>query len=313
MTDGGPPPAPDPAANHPSWLPLLLLLCLGTLWGGTFSIAKIAMVLDFPPLAYAFWQTSGAGLVLLALYLLRGNRIRISRPHIRFFFVAALIGLALPNTNAMIALRHVPASLMAILVTAVPLLTLGLALGLRIERPDPWRGTGLGLGFAGALLIVLPEGSLPDQVATGWVLLAFLTPLCYAVGNILIARLRPQGSGNLALTTGMLLTAGGLLLLPTVLTGQFRLPVPGSGAEGWAAGAVLLQILISAVAYQIYFAIIGMAGPVFVAQVGYVITATGILFGYLLFSETHSAWVALAVGLIFAGVAIVNWRQNRRR
>ena len=46
-------------------LSLVLLLSLGALWGSITAMAKLVTMAGVPALGYAFWQTSGAGIILL--------------------------------------------------------------------------------------------------------------------------------------------------------------------------------------------------------------------------------------------------------
>ena len=46
-------------AALPAWAAMALLLLLGTIWGGTFSLAKFGLAGGIPPLGYAVWQNLG--------------------------------------------------------------------------------------------------------------------------------------------------------------------------------------------------------------------------------------------------------------
>ena len=50
---------------------LALLFALGTLWGGITVMARVVALEGVPALGYAFWQTSGAGVILLLVCLAR--------------------------------------------------------------------------------------------------------------------------------------------------------------------------------------------------------------------------------------------------
>ena len=61
-------------------------------------------------------------------------------------------------------------------------------------------------------------------------------------------------------------------------------------------------------AYGGFVWLIGRAGPVFAAQVGYVVTLTGVILGMAVLGETHSAWVWAALVTMLAGLALVQPR-----
>ena len=79
---------------------------------------------------------------------------------------------------------------------------------------------------------------------------------------------------------------------------------------GEAEIGMLGQIVISSVAYLMFFEVLRLAGPVFMSFTGYIVTLTGIAWGVVLFGESHSPWVWGAAALIFAGLALVNLRRQ---
>ena len=285
------------------WLPLLLLIVLGSLWGLSFSLSKLAASNGIHPFAYAWWQATGAGLFLSLVCWQRGIAFRLDAPHRRFFLATGLVGLVLPNINIVTTARHLPAGLLSTVVTTVPLMTYALAVGLGMEHFRGRKSLGLLVGFLGILLIVVPDSSLPAPEQTGWVLLALLTPALYASSTILSARLRPDTTHSLLAAWGMLVSAS-LLSTPLMLTtGTFHPLFAEPGIADWA---MLGQIGVSCVAYILYFEIIRRSGPVFVSQVGYVVNVFGLGWGYLIFAEQHSAWVWAAIMTVLLGVMLVN-------
>jgi drug/metabolite transporter (DMT)-like permease len=159
-------------------LPLLLLLLQGTAWGLTFPTSKIAVDHGVGPAGYVFWQTLGAGSVLLLLALIRRRPPRWDRRHLGYYAVCGLVGITLPNMILLIAVAHLPAGLTALIVNTSPLVTFAIVLLLGMER-FVWRlAAGLAIGFLGAALLALRGASLDGGTALGWVLFGFLGPLC---------------------------------------------------------------------------------------------------------------------------------------
>jgi drug/metabolite transporter (DMT)-like permease len=56
--------------------------------------------------------------------------------------------------------------------------------------------------------------------------------------------------------------------------------------------------------------VIGLAGSVFASQTGYVVTLAGVIWGIVLFGETHSAWVWGSVVMMMLGLALVTPRRR---
>ena len=98
------------------------------------------------------------------------------------------------------------------------------------------------------------------------------------------------------------------LVLPVGLaTGQFFIPTFPFGTLEWT---IIGLGVINAVAYTTLIAVSGMAGPVFASQTGYIVTLAGVIWGIVLFGETHSAWVWGSVVMMMLGLALVTPRRR---
>ena len=76
---------------------------------------------------------------------------------------------------------------------------------------------------------------------------------------------------------------------------------------------IFTHIGIAGLAFVMFFTVLRVAGPVYISQVAYIVAVAGIVTGMLIFDERHSSMVRGAVGLIFAGVALVNSSQFKLR
>ena len=98
--------------------------------------------------------------------------------------------------------------------------------------------------------------------------------------------------------------AAGLLALAVIfsLLGLTEDLVQGFD-RGWPL--VIVQSLCTGIGYAFFFRLQQVGGPVYLSQISYVNTGVGIAFAVLFFGEhlPFTAW--LAVGCIFAGVALV--------
>jgi hypothetical protein len=164
---------------------------------------------------------------VLALRSRRVAPVRIGAPQMRFFALIAVLGTILPNSASYQAAVHLPAGIMAILISFVPIFAFPVALLMRVDRFGWARLGGLGLGAAGVLLIVAPGSSLPDPAMVAFVPLALVAPACYALEGNIIARFGTAGMDPVLLLFGASVL-GALGTLPMALaTGSFidpRLP-----------------------------------------------------------------------------------------
>lgn len=289
-------------------LPPVLLLVLGLNWGFGFAMSKVGVTGGLLPLGYAFWQCFGAGLLLLAITAWRQQMPPLDWRHLRYYVISGVTNIALPNTVSLICVRHIPVGVMVLMVTLAPLMTYALSQALRLEPFNARRAVGMLLGFAGALLILIPRASLPSPEMASWALLAILTPILYAGSNVYIGWARPTDVPSLALGASMQIAAG-LAVLPVALVlDQFHVLWPPLSAGELAN---LAHVAIAGLGALLFFEIIRMAGVVFMSQVAYVVCLSGVLWGWLVFDERHSLWVWAAMALIFAGLTLVTMPGRR--
>jgi drug/metabolite transporter (DMT)-like permease len=290
-------------------LSLLLLLVLGTNWGLGFTLAKLGVTGGLHPLAYAFWQCTGGGLVLLLISAIRRQVPPVTWSHLRYYFLCGISNIAMPNFIALTALgQGIPVGIVVLLVALAPLLTYGIAQVAGLETFNRRRVAGILVGFIGAGFILIPRTSLPSPEAFFWVLFALLTPLCYGVSNVYVAWARPADVPSLALGSAMQLAAGASLLPMALAFGAMHVPWPPLST---AEIANLSHIAVSCIGSMIFFELMRVRGPVFASQVGYIVCLSGVFWGKLFFGEQHSVWVWLAMAAIFIGLALVTWPPRK--
>jgi drug/metabolite transporter (DMT)-like permease len=281
------------------------LALLGTFWGFSFSMAKVAAGGGGAPIGIALSATCIGALILLAVSRLKGIRLPLRRNYLAYYLATGTCGIALPSTAFYSAAFHLPAGVLSMAVATSPMLTYALAMMLGMERPEGRRLIGLALGLAGVALLVLPGRALAGGVDPLWLGVALVAPACYAVNGILGARFRPPDGVNIGLACGMLMAAALILALIAVPGGLTVSMLPP-----WNISHLAILILgsISGGAFILFFYILTRAGPVFFSQVGYIVTGTGVVWGMVLFGERHGLVVWLALAVIIAGVALVQPR-----
>ncbi|TWA69620.1 EamA-like transporter family protein [Azospirillum baldaniorum] len=292
---------------------LALLLLVGGLIGVIFPVTKIAQAAGVPPLPWAFSMMLGAGVILAGLARVKGQAMLPAGPltgrYLRYFAVSGLLSMALPNVVLFFVMPWLGAGLSAVVYTLPPILTLLMAVAVRIEKPDRGRVLGILLGFVGALMIVGPRGSLPSPDLAGWMALAFVMPLSVAAGNVYRTMAWPPGGQPVALAAGTMLGGAAWVALALLATGA----VADLPALGLAPGLALLQIAVTALTYVLYFRLQVVAGPVYLSQIGYVATSVGLGTGTLLFGERYSPWVWGGAAVIVLGVLLVSFGRRFAR
>jgi drug/metabolite transporter (DMT)-like permease len=157
------------------------------------------------------------------------------------------------------------------------------------------------MGAVAVGLIVLPDASLPEPGQAAWVALPVIVSLAYAAENIYIATARPAGVDALTILCGLFW--GALIqLTPFVLASGAWFDITRLGPP---EQAIIAISVLHIGAYFGFIWLIGQAGPVFASQVGYVVTASGVILGMLIYAERHSPWIWAALALMFGGLALV--------
>ena len=287
------------------------LLGLGLIWGLTPAVGKLLVMGGAGPLALASSVAAASAAVLWGVCALRGVHVPFDAAHWRHYAVAGGIGFAVANLVNFTVLRHVSAGLVAIVVPLSPILTVALAALLRMERATARRVLGTVLGLVGTALAIAPGATLPDARLIPWAVLLLLTPTCYAVTNVMAVKLAPRGTPPLALATGTLAAAALGAGIAAVPLGHAP---PGLSAVGGGLPMPLLvaaQAGLTAIAYLLYFRLLGRVGGVVTSQVGYIVTLAGLGFGYLIFAEVPGWLTIPAAVLIFAGLALVTLPGRR--
>jgi drug/metabolite transporter (DMT)-like permease len=287
------------------WFFVLVLVVLGVGWGSTQSLGKIATATGHQPFGLIFWQLVVGAVVLGAISAVRGKGLVLNRAALRFYVVIAFIGTIIPNATFYAAVVHLPAGVMSILISTVPLIAFPMALVLGIDRFSPMRAAGLGLGILGVALIAAPGG---EAISLWWLAVAMIGPVFYAIEATYVARTGTAGMDALQAMFGVSVV-GAVIAAPIALgTGQWVDPLPLGKAEG----AMVLLSAVHGLVYAAYVWLAGRAGSVFASQCAYLVTGSGVIWAMVLLGERFQpvVWVALAVML--AGVALVQPRPARR-
>jgi drug/metabolite transporter (DMT)-like permease len=295
------------AAARSPLLAWTILLTAGVSWGGTYSLAKLATEGGAHPFGIALWQGVVGAAILGAVEAVRRRKLPLDRHHLLFYLVCGLLGTALPSTLYYYAAPHLPAGVLSITLGLAPLLTFAGAVLLKLDRYAPGRLLGVFLGIGAVLMIALPDTSLPERTAAIWVVAALAAALSYTVENLIIAKFRPRATQSLTLLLGMM-TVATAALVPVVLATDSFVPL------AWPWGAVEWSIVgmaaINVVSYWLFIYLVGATGPIFAAQMAYVVMVSGVLWGILIFAETHSGWIWGALGVMLAGLALVGQRSE---
>jgi drug/metabolite transporter (DMT)-like permease len=286
----------------------LWLLVLATVWGGSYFFGKVA-VKDIGPLTVVLGRVVIAAMILYIVMRARGIAIPTTRAQWEPFFVMGMINSAVPYSLIFWGETRIASGLAAILTAAAPIFTVIVAHFLtKDERLTPAKAAGIGLGMAG-VIVIMSEDLGDIGSGSGLAKLAIVgATISYAFSGIYGRRLK--GRDPIELAWGQMMAAT-VLMLPLVLL----VDRPWATAE-WRLDAVLsvlaLAVLSTAIAYMIFFRLLANIGATNTSLVAFLIPVSSLILGAAFLDEPFVAVQLLGMGLIIAGMAVIDGRLTRR-
>lgn len=284
-----------------------VLVILGAGWGVTIPLTKIAVSTGFGHFGLIFWQLVMGAVLMAGLSFMRGKGLPFTWGALRICALVAVIGTLIPNTASFQAAVHVPAGILSLLLSMIPMFAFPVALALRLDRFSWRRLSGLAAGMIGVLIIVMPGASSALNAPVFWTMVALIASLCYALEGNAVAKWGTSGLDAIQVLFGASVL-GAIVVLPlTLARGHF---IPVQDLHSTAGYALLTASVAHAFVYAGYVWLVGRAGPVFAVQVSYLVTGFGLLWARVILDEAYppAVWVALA--LMFLGMYLVQPRRN---
>lgn len=294
--------------EHPNFVPYLALACVCFFWGTTYLGIRIG-VAELPPATLMCVRYLLSGGVLLIGARLRGVFI----PRGRELWGSALYGvLAIGfGTGALTyAEVWVPSGLASLFVTTASFWLVGAEAAM--PGGEPLHGPTIGamlIGAAGAALLVAPGGSAFESgsklIVAGFVLIQ-LGYAGWAVGSILQRRQKSKAHPIVSAAVQQFATGAAFIPLALLQPQHTHWTARGIGAT------VYLAVFGGIIGYSAY--VITMVRlPVAVASIySYVNPLVAVLLGVWFYGERFTAREAIAMAIIFAGVALVKRAQSGR-
>ena len=294
----------------PAWKTWTALGIVYVVWGSTYLAIRYA-VDGLPPLLTAAGRFLTAALLLAAYIAVRrgADAFRATR---RQWLGAAGIGVLLllgGNGGVMLAEdAHLPSGLAALLVAGVPLWVVALRALLR-DRPTPRTLLGVGVGFVGLAVLLLP-GSRPQGVSIGAAALVVVGSALWATGSVLAARV-PMPHDPLVITVVQMLGGAAGLAVAGVLHGE-HLTTGGAGPKAWFAVAYLV-VFGSVVAFTAYSWLLQTAPVSQASTYAYVNPVVAVALGAVVAGESITVTNLLGGLITLLAVYLVVTEEGRRR
>lgn len=287
----------------------VMLVTLSVLWGGPFFFVGVA-VKDFPPLTIVTLRVGIAAIALWTIVFAMGLRPPKNARVWAAFLGMGLLNNAIPFGLIVWGQTQIASGLASILNATTPLFTVIVAgMLLPDERATPLKLLGVVVGFIGVVVMigtpVMGEGdSTLAQVAI------MVAALSYAFAGVYGRRFKKMLISPFVTAAGQV-TASALVMAPIALITDGPLNIAEPSAGGWAS-IVGLAVLSTAVAYVLYFKLLGSAGATNLLLVTLLIPVSAIFLGSLFLNETLRAVHFVGMALIALGFSAIDGRLWRR-
>ena len=284
---------------------VLIVLTIGLFWGLNWPAVKFMMT-EIPPLTVRALAFPLAAVLLAAVALLLGHRLRPSREEIPALILTGLLGVFAFNALTSIGQTLTEASKAAIVAYTMPAQTAALAALILGERLTGRSLAALGIGLAG--LAALGWGSYAEVAAApAGLVVMLLAAFVWALGNVCM-KARSWTLSPLSRTVWFFVVST-VAIWPVVLLleAPWALPVPSAPVLATLAFHVLGPMVVS---YTLFAVLVGRL-PASVAAIA-TLTApvVGVLSSIVLLGEAATA--AKAVALLLIVVSIVMTLAPRR-
>jgi drug/metabolite transporter (DMT)-like permease len=285
--------------------PLPLLLVTGVAFGCNFPFGKLAAGAGIDPALWAAVICLGAGLAVLAAASLFERSPAVPGV-LRYAAVSGVISNVIPLILIFAAIPHIGSGLAAILVAMSPVTTALLSTLLKVRPPGLLGLSGVAVGLAGAVIIILARNVGFSDTESRWLFLAALIPVFLGVGNVYRSMAWPRGAAPMRLGAAINLAAVPPLLIIALLWGGIDMAPLAK-----VPGLVAAQLVASTVMYLTFFRLQAVGGPTYLSQLGYVAAVVGVGIGVLFLGERYPPMVWAGIAVVTCGIALTTFAQAR--
>ena len=288
--------------------PYILLLLLIVMWGSSFAALKVSLE-TIPPLWVMSLRLVIGCLTITTFFLILRKNLPLTLDFWKWSLIIGFLGFSVPFSIISWGTQFIPSSLVAILMGANPIITLILAYFFLADNTLTIRMViGVFLGLLGIILLIGFGNINADLYKAEFIYgqLAVLTgTFSFALASILLKNLPQEHSFER--TLGSLLCGSIIGLFLAYFFSNSSLEIHEISIKS-AVSLTLLGIFSTGIASVIWFKVIALKGPVFLALVNYLIPVWALILGIFLLNERINFIVGF--GLIFITIGI--WLIEKR-
>lgn len=287
----------DPRKLATTWMPWLLLVLLGVMWGSSYLFIKKGVEV------FSWQQLASLRLTIAMLSFLPfavARRRQVNSTDLRWLALSGITGNAFPAVMFALAETQISSSLAGILSPLYPLFTMLLGAVLFGQVVTMAQGTGILLGGIGTVLLIVLGRQTEIGGNVWFAIFVVLGNISYGMSsNIVKARFQNLPALTIGAFSFLIIGIPALLILP--FTGIHTVVHHPRFAEAFAY-VLALSVLNTVIANVLYYGLVQIRTPLFASTVSFIIPIVALILGGSVNGETVTIWQALCLALILVGL-----------
>ena len=277
-----------------------LLILLSAIWGGAFTLNKMALDTFTPEVIVAGRLISGSVFLVALIYFLY-KRFSINLAQVNYYLFMSLVGIVIPFIAIITGQKNIDSAMAGILMATMPISTILLShLFLDDEKMNKQKFIGFIISFLGVFILIYRDDLFIDNSISE----TFESQLLVILGATLYAFAAIYGkkykiTDPLSASTGTILFATFFMTIYLIFIDQSK---PSYSNLLLDMNILLLGVLCTAIATVIYFQILQSEGASFISMMNFLIPLWAILFGIIILNDQFSWNYILGLLVILFGI-----------
>ena len=281
-----------------------LLILLSAIWGGAFTLNKIALDLYTPEVIVAGRLIVGSAFLIVLIYFIY-KRFTFNLSQLNYYLFMSLVGIVIPFIAIINGQRNIDSAMAGILMATMPITTILLSHFFLVdEKINQQKLIGFLISFFGVFILIYRE----DLFINNSFSTTLISQLQVMLGSTLYSIAAIYGkkykmTDPVSASTGTILFATFFMLIYLIFIDESNVSIPTLLVN---YNILLLGILCTAIATIIYFQILQTAGASFLSIMNFLIPLWAILFGILILNDAFSWNYIFGLIIILAGIKLAN-------
>lgn len=278
---------------------LVNLFIVYLVWGSTYLAIRVAVRpgAGIPPFTLGMTRTLVAGTALLLWGIVSKGSHKVTRRDILVFAASGILMWTIANGMVIWAEQRIESGLAAVLLATTPLWAVAIESLVDRQWPHGRIWAALLIGFAGTVVLSIPELGSGDVGDTLSVILLILAPITWSIG-ILVQR-RHASPLPARVSSGFQMIFAGLGFAVLVLVVGEGMPQPTREALfAW----IYLVVFGSIIAFTAFVATVRDLPTSLAMTYAYVNPVIAVILGAWLLSESVTIYTLIGTAFVLVGV-----------